>query len=321
LILTVTLNAAVDKTYRIERFTLDRVHRPTEWRIVAGGKGINLARVYQSLGGRALTTGFLGGYNGRFIARSLQEEGIAADFVKTREESRVCIAVVDPLSNTQTEINEIGPHVTPGEIRSLKKKFEKLVRSHSFDFVTLSGSIPPGTPDGIYAELIEIGKSAGMHCVLDASGEALKIGVHALPWMVKPNIFEMETLIGHPLRDDEEIAQAALSVMGTGIEVVCVTQGRRGCICASEKRLWKAIPPEVEFVSAVGSGDSLLGAFLWALSQGWDVSAAVTMGVSAGAANASVYGSGFCTAEQIFHLAKSVQLSELSVRMANVSDS
>jgi tagatose 6-phosphate kinase len=320
LILTVTLNAAVDKTYRVERFTLDRVHRPTEWRIVAGGKGINVARVYQSLGGKALATGFLGGYNGRFIARSLKEEGIAADFVRTQEESRVCIAVVDPLANTQTEINEIGPQVSPSEVKSLKRKFEKLVRSHPFDFVTLSGSIPPGVHDGIYAELIEIGKSAGMHCVLDASGDALKIGVHSLPWMVKPNLYEMQSLIGLPLANDEEIAQAALSVMGTGIEVVCVTQGRRGCICASEKRLWKAVPPEIEFVSAVGSGDSLLGAFLWALSQGWDVSAAVTMGVSAGAANASVYGAGFCTAEQIFQLAKSVQLRELSVRIANVSD-
>jgi 1-phosphofructokinase family hexose kinase len=320
LILTVTLNSAVDKTYRVERFMLDRVHRPTEWRIVAGGKGINVARVYQSLGGKALATGFLGGYNGRFIAQSLKEEGISADFVKTREESRVCIAVVDPLSNTQTEINENGPNVTPGEVKALKKTFERLVRTHSFDFVTLSGSIPPGVPAGIYAELIEIGKSAGMHCVLDASGDALKIGLHSLPWMVKPNIFEMETLVNHPLRDEQEIAEAALMIMGTGIEVVCVTQGKYGCICASEKRLWKAVPPKIEFVSAVGSGDSLLGAFLWALSQGWDVSAAVTMGVSAGAANASVYGAGFCSAEQIFQLARSVQLKELSARMANVSD-
>jgi hypothetical protein len=120
LILTVTPNAAVDKTYTVENFTIDRVHRPASWRIVAGGKGINVARVYAELGGDAMATGFLGGHNGDFIRESLRTEGMKHDMVHTAGESRVCIAVLDPVNKTQTELNEVGPEISREEVDLLK---------------------------------------------------------------------------------------------------------------------------------------------------------------------------------------------------------
>ncbi len=309
MILTVTLNAAIDKTYRVERFSLDRVHRPDEWRIAAGGKGINVARVFQALGGNATATGFLGGFNGRFIADSLKSEGIQADFVRTRNESRVCIAIVDPIALTQTEVNESGPEISSSEVRKLKRTFERLIKDRDWSFVTLSGSIPPGVPSSIYADLIDIARSTGTRAVLDASGEALRLGVGAVPWMLKPNIHELSYLIGQELREFTEAENAAREILKSGVDVIVVTGGKDGCICVVRDQVWRAKPPQVPFVSAVGSGDSFLGGFLRTVELDRPMEEALRIGTAAGAANAASYGAGFVTSKQIIDLTERVVIT------------
>lgn len=118
-LLTVTLNAAVDKLYTIPGFAIDRVHRPAGMQVFAGGKGINVARVYKRMGGEVRATGFLGGQNGEYIRQSLRSEDIDGDFVTVASESRVCTAIIDPITGTQTELNEIGPEITPEECSAL----------------------------------------------------------------------------------------------------------------------------------------------------------------------------------------------------------
>lgn len=312
MIITVTLNAAVDKTYRIEHFVLDRVHRPAESRTVAGGKGINVARVYQALGGRAMTTGFLGGYNGRFIARALGKEGIHSRFVRTREESRVCIAVVDPSNGTQTEVNENGPRIATRELSAFRALYADLLRQERPACCVLSGSAPPGVPDTIYADLINIARECNVRCVLDASGAPLAAGLRAVPWMAKPNIHELSEWCGEEVRDRKRIVQIADGILQTGVEIVVVTMGQDGCICVTRDESWFASPPVVRFVSAVGSGDSLVGAMLWAMAKGESLAESLRMGVAAGAANATVYGAGFCTRRQIDEAARGVNLERLS---------
>jgi tagatose 6-phosphate kinase len=312
LILTVTLNAAVDKTYRVSNFTLDRVHRTAEWRDAAGGKGINVARVHRTLGGEAVATGFLGGFNGRFIRSAITSEGLEGRFVRTAEESRVCIAIVDPVTHTQTEVNEVGPRVTAAEVAALKRKFERLLGERTFDFAVLSGSIPPGVPSDVYHDLIGAAKRRSVRVVLDTSGEPLRIGFEARPWMLKPNAYEMAVLGGELDGDDASIERAAQSLLGTGVEVVCVSQGRRGCVAVTAGESWKAVPPEIEFVSAVGSGDSFLGAFLQGTLGGRSFAESVRLAVGAGAANAAVYGSGFCTREAICGLAERVEMLRMT---------
>lgn len=311
MILTVTLNAAVDKTYRIEGFQVDRVHRPSEWRVEAGGKGVNVARVYHTLGGAPLATGLLGGYNGRFVAEALRREGIEARFVATREESRVCIAVVDPASATQTEINEPGPLVRPVELRRFLALFDRLLAERSPRYVALSGSVPPGVPTDVYADLARRVARSGARCVLDASGDPLKAGATARPWMVKPNRFELSALTGRPLSGVREFARAACELVESGVGVAAVTLGAEGCVLAAEDGVWLATPPEVPFVSAVGSGDSFVGAFVYALEQGCSMPEALRMGVGAGTANATVYGSGFCSADSILEVASRVRVRRL----------
>ncbi|MCS7309254.1 MAG: 1-phosphofructokinase [Armatimonadetes bacterium] len=311
-VLTVTLNAAVDKTYRVEGFCLDRVFRVEAGRVVAGGKGINVARVLHTLGVPVVATGFLGGHNGAFILDSLQQEGIPGDFVWTRGESRVCLAVIDPIAGTQTELNEIGPEIHPDEVSALEQKLEQILPR--FAYVTLSGSAPPGVPADFYACAIRLGQRAGVRVVLDSSGDLLKHGVDAVPWMVKPNRAELAALFGGEPADVREAIEMARQLRARGIEVVVVTLGRQGAVWVSAEGEWFAQPPEVEFVSAVGSGDSMLAAMLYATILGMLPPEVLRWGVAAGAANAAVFGAGFCTRQQIEALLPRVVVQRATAR-------
>lgn len=311
MILTVTLNAAVDKTFMIPGFSVDRVHRPTQWRVTAGGKGVNVARVYAILGGSPFATGLLGGANGRLILRSLQEQCIPADFVRVSEEARECIAIIDPQTGAQTEINEAGPTVRPPEVKRFLRKYEQLLDAHNFRWVVLSGSIPPGTPADIYRTLISSAKRRGVECVLDSSGQPLALGVDAVPWMVKPNIRELEAWARRNLQSTEEVLEAGGSLREKGIEIVAITMGEQGAIAMSSDGAWRAIAPPVAFVSAVGSGDAFVAAFLWSMEQGMDVASALSMGVAAGSANAATFGAGFIDRSEVERLAALVEVERL----------
>ena len=310
MILTVTLNAAVDKTYTVENFTIDRVHRPSSWRIVPGGKGVNVARVYRELGGEAIATGFIGGHNGDYILQGMRAEGLKSDFVRTDGESRVCIAILDPIGKTQTELNEVGPVVTDEEVQRLKLKFESLVPG--MQYVVLSGSTPPGVPDGIYRDLIGLGRHYGVPCILDTSGAPLAGGLEAGPFMAKPNVHELSAIVGRQLGTIEEATEAACELNHRGVEVVIVTLGRDGALATASDGVWRAKPPEIPFVSAVGSGDALAAAFVYVLATGGTVPEALRFGVGAGAANAMTFGAGFCRREDIEQLAEQTEITELA---------
>ena len=309
MVLTVTLNASIDKTYTVESFAVDRINRPTECRTVPGGKGINVARVLKELGRDALATGFVGGSIGDAILRGLDSEGIKHDFVRVQEESRLCIKVMDPLSGTQTEINEPGPTISPEELDLMRAKVAELVPGK--DFLVLSGHCPPGVPAGFYAELIEIAGRAGVRSALDASGEHLAEGIKASPYLVKPNVAELSQLLGHELYTLEEISGAAKSLKQYGVRITAVTMGRSGAMVTDGVQAWQAVPPEIRFASAVGSGDSFLAAFLDELLEGKSLADALTWATAAGAANATSYGAGFCSKSSIMEMRQGVTLTKI----------
>lgn len=292
----------MDKTYTVENFAIDRVHRPSSWRVVPGGKGINVARVYRELGGEPVATGLLGGHNGDYIREGLRAEGLRSDFVRIEGESRVCIAILDPVSKTQTELNEVGPDVTQSEVDRFKIKFESLVQG--MQYVILSGSAPPGVTDDIYRELIEMARSYGVPSFLDTSGQALSRGLLARPLVVKPNVNELSAVVGGHLGTVEEVLDAARDVHARGIEMVIVTMGRDGALAVTQRGAWRARPPEIPFVSAVGSGDAFAAAFVYMIGKGATVQEALRLGVAAGAANAMTFGAGFCKRDDILRLAE-----------------
>ena len=310
MILTITPNAAIDKTYTVESFGLDRVHRPSDSKTVPGGKGINVVRVLNELEHKGLITGFIGGKNGDSIIEGLDEEGLAHDFIRVNDESRLCIAVMDPVNGTQTEINENGPVISTGDLERMYAKIRDLVRG--MEYVVMCGSVPPGVPDDFYARVIEIAREAGVRAVLDSSGDQLTAAVQASPYIVKPNVNELSQLVGTELFTHEEILGAANSLKRYGIELIAVTMGRSGALVTDGVQAWKAVPPEIQFASAVGSGDSFLAAFLDSLSKETSLSEALVWGTAAGAANATSYGAGFCSKECIIEMKQGVTLTKIN---------
>ena len=309
MILTVTPNAGIDKTYTIDGFGLDRVHRPTECRAVPGGKGINVVRVLKELGRAGLATGFVGGRTGDAILEGLDAEAIRHDFVPIREESRLCIAIIDPNSGTQTEVNEIGPQIAPDEVKRILDKIPGLLRGA--EFVVLCGNTPPGVPTSFYGDIIRMAAGAGVKSVLDTSGEQLRESIEAGPFMVKPNTAELSQLAGHELLTLEEISRAAKSLKQYGVQITAVSMGRSGAMVTDGVQAWQATPPEIQFASAVGSGDSFVAAFLDSMLDGESVASALAAGTAAGAANATTYGAGFCSKDSIIELRQGVVLAKI----------
>ncbi|MHB1458010.1 MAG: 1-phosphofructokinase [Armatimonadota bacterium] len=309
LILTVTLNSTIDKTYIVDNFRVDRIHQAQSLTIIPGGKGINVGRVFNELGGRAFLTGFAGGHNGDFISENTQAESLASDFIRVSGESRTCVKIVDPINKTQTEISELGPFITQDEIERFHLKFESLVLG--MDYVVLSGSIPPGVSDDIYRELIEIAHRYDVKCMLDASGTPLAEGIKARPSIIKPNVHELSELVGKQLDTVEEAVKAAKKILAEGIDVVIVTFGRDGAIVVTSDEVWRATPPTITYVSAVGSGDSFGAGFIYALIEGKSMADALRLGTAAGAANAGTPSSGMCRKEDILLCVDQTVLSAL----------
>src|SRR5690349_7429773 len=177
MILTVTLNAAIDRTVAVPNFRLGHRHRSVESRTVAGGKGINVARALNLLGRPVIATGFVGGPKGTRVLEQLNEESVLTDFVRIASETRVNLAVIDPTSGEQTEINERGPAVSSDEVKRLFERIAYLAGGASL--CVLAGSVPPGAGDDFYARLVEDLARRGVPVVLDAEGEAMLAGVRA----------------------------------------------------------------------------------------------------------------------------------------------
>lgn len=315
MILTITPNAAVDKTYTVAGFQLDRVNRPQATATVAGGKGINVARVYQTLGGKAACTGFLGGLNGRIVANALQDEQISQAFVRVKGETRLCIAVIDPTIGTQTEVNEAGHEISRRAEQALIRRVESLLSQHRFQFVVCSGSLPPGASPDLYAELIARAKHEGVRTVLDSSGDALRIGLDAQPYLAKPNRAELASA-GFRAETEGELLAAAQNLVREKVEVLALTLGADGALLLTRDggKALRAYAPKIEFASAVASGDSFLAAYLWAWLKGerpGNHEDALRLAVGAGAANAAVIGAGFCTREAIFACAAQTRIELL----------
>ncbi|MFL5734920.1 MAG: 1-phosphofructokinase family hexose kinase [Chloroflexia bacterium] len=180
MILCINANAAIDKTVVVNGFVLNAIQRPESVLALPGGKGANCAKGLKQLGGLPVVSGWVGGFNGRFIEEGLQQEGIDTAFVYVEAESRTCLSILDPTGGTLTEIYERGEPIPAGKVEELKAVFRSLVGPGArCEAVTLSGSLPPGVPDDFYGQLIGIARAERVRVFLDSSGEALKKGFEA----------------------------------------------------------------------------------------------------------------------------------------------
>ena len=265
MITTVTLNPSIDKAYYLEKpMVPGTVMRVRETINNAGGKGINVAKNVKLCGAEVVATGFLGGFNGQYLEYLLAEKGIATSFTAVQAETRSCINVLES-QYTSTEFLEAGAAIQASEVEAFLQNFQGLLARTQV--VTISGSLPAGVPDDIYARLIEMTKEAGKQVILDSSGAAFKKGLEAKPTLIKPNEDEIAAYFGLSLETEEDILFHAKKFLEQGIDYVVVSLGGRGAILIHGQKVYHGIPPKIQPVNTVGCGESMVAALTVGLSQ------------------------------------------------------
>ena len=312
MIITVTLNAALDRSLSVPIFKLGHRHRSSDVLVLAGGKGINIARALKRLDVPVVATGLAGGRTGTRIVEELTEEAILNDFVRIRDESRTSTAVVDPTAGSYTEINEWGPKVSEDELEILLDKLRYL--SQGAAAVVFAGSLPRGVDEGFYADAVREMTRLGARVVLDAEGEPLRRGIEAEPWLVSPNQHEAEQLVGQELEDDDDFVMALDTIADMGARNVQITM-ERGCFALVREerhvRRYHVRAPQLEPVSVVGAGDVFLARWLAANEEGSPPEESLRLAVAAGSASILEVGAGRFDPREAARLVSQVEVHEL----------
>ncbi|MHB0866971.1 MAG: 1-phosphofructokinase family hexose kinase [Thermoleophilia bacterium] len=316
MIVTVTLNAALDRTLTVPNFQAGFRHRASESLTLPGGKGVNIARALKSLGQPVIATGLAGGKTGLRIVEDLTAEGILNDFVRIRGESRTSTAIIDPTSNTQTEVNEYGPVVTARELHAFMEKFTYIAKGA--DVVILAGSLPRKVKESFYREIIGALAATDVLTVLDTAGEPLRMAIKSGPWIVSPNAFEAEALIGHEFGDDEDFFHAAkqLTRLGAGSGIITNPSGCYAYLPDDENKntVYKVQIPPLDPISTVGSGDAFMAGFVSARISGKSNADCLRQAVACGAANTQKYGAGIFDPHDVKRLYTKTKVEERTIQ-------
>ncbi|MDR0324591.1 MAG: 1-phosphofructokinase family hexose kinase [Oscillospiraceae bacterium] len=283
MVVTVTLNPAIDVTARADSLCLGETNRLSQSTVNAGGKGINAARMVRVLGGETLAIGFYGGASGELLLRLLQDDGLPHEFIRVPGETRVNMKVIDA-SGDMTELNGPGGAVGGEGYRAMGELLKRLAAPEAI-FV-LSGSLPPDAEPGWYGEAIRMLKGAGAKTLLDTSGEALRLGAMATPYVVKPNRDEMPMI-------DRSVRYGLLAN----------SLGADGARFYANGREWHIPALPVEVVSPAGAGDCMTGALAYALDKGLPVEEAALLSMAAAAAAVMTPGT-LCPAPELIHQCK-----------------
>src|SRR2546425_348264 len=265
-IATVTLNPAIDQTVRVDNFRPNRVNRALAIKFDASGKGVNVASLLADYGYDTAVTGYLGQANVDIFEQFFASKSIDDRFVRIPGNTRINVKVVDEINQQTTDINMPGQPPPHEAMSTLLETIEQL--ANSCDWFVLSGSLPPDVPVAIYATIITQLKRQKKHIILDTSDKALREGIQAGPTIVKPNIDELQPLIGHPLTSEAEIQQAAYQFLNEDIELVVVSMGRQGAMLVEQATTLIATPPEVPVKKTFGAGDAMVAGLVTAQIQG-----------------------------------------------------
>jgi len=312
-ILTVTMNVALDRSLRVPNFQVGHRHRASEAFAQAGGKGVNVARALKHLDLPVVATGLAGGRTGTRVVEELTSEGILNDFVRISEESRTSTMVIDETGGTSTEVYERGPRVAADELSMLLEKIAYLARGA--DLVVFAGSLPRGVDDGFYGEAIRECNRRRVRAVLDAEGQALRLGVEAEPWLVSPNQREAESLVGQEFHDDEDFLMALDAIAELGARNVLIGHGAGGYLLdRAERRTLRytaTIPPVEAVTQETGAGDAMLAGYLAACVAEGSAEVALRRAVAVGAAATLAVGGGHFDRREAQRLEAAVSIDAL----------
>jgi 1-phosphofructokinase/tagatose 6-phosphate kinase len=312
-ILTVTLNVALDRTVAVPRMALGNRHRVVDTRRAAGGKGVHIARALKCLGEPVIATGFAAGPTGARIRELLDAEQVLHDFVEVAGDSRTNLSVVDPTSGEQTEINERGPQVTAADLERFKERL--LYLAGGAEICVIAGSLPPSAEADHYADLIADLRSVGVPTLLDTDGEPMRVGLRAQPAVVVPNVGEAEEAVGYEFTEPEDLNTALADLVGMGAEEAIVTTAS-GCVAlvgeGHAKHLFEASIEPLATVASVGSGDAFLAGFVTARRAERSIEDCLAYGVACGAESTQHLGAGSLSSSEAAKLVGRVSVNRLN---------
>lgn len=301
MIYTVTFSPSIDYIPYISNFELGQLNRSTAVSYYPGGKGINISRVLSGLRCETTALGFVGGFTGKFIEDFLTDEEVNHQFIYLREATRINMKIK---SEIETDLNGPAPSLTAQNEADLRAYLEDVLNEK--DWVVVSGTIPPSIPDTFFQFLQQLCQTTKANWILDTSGPRLKELLAYQPYMIKPNEHELADLVGEEITNLEDALKYAEQIVQQGIEIVVVSLGGAGAICATENNRMIAKAPKGKVVNTVGSGDSLVAGILSQIVSENTLEEAFTYGVAAGSATA--FTEDLCTFEQIEDLVKEVAI-------------
>lgn len=284
MVLTVTLNPAVDKTCRLNELLLGQVNRLQSVMSVAGGKGVNVTKILRQFEYPVTAMGFIGGYTGQLIQERLTEMGAECHFTYIDQATRVSTNILAD-NGYVTEVLEPGPVISKDELSRFLSEYKRQLQR--VDMVVLSGSIPQGVPEDIYETLTILAKEAGCKVFLDTSGEALKKAVKAKPYLLKPNKKELEYLVERKLTNTEEIKEQIKKLLDSGVEKVIVSLGSKGFVYGDREGIIAQKPVKVKAVNTVACGDCLVASFCMSEMEDTDRMQAIYKAAALAASNAT----------------------------------
>ncbi len=309
-ILTITLNPAVDVRYSIDNFSFGNVNRTKEIEKNAGGKGINVSRIINILGGDVLATGIIGGFTGQLFLKKLNKNFIKNDFLITDYETRTCVAIVAKNIEGITEILEAGD----GDFEvsnHFKDKFLNILKDKTIKIICASGSLLKGIDPLLYNYLIEESHKQGIKFILDTSGKTLLSGIRAKPFLIKPNKEELEFVLNKKLETEVDIINAAKDLISRGAENVIVTLGSNGALFITADKIYRGTFPKVIVKNTVGSGDSTVGGFAYALSQDKPLVECFKLGLGCGTTNAMLDSTGTIDLKTLNDILLEIKIEEI----------
>ena len=306
-ILTLTLNPALDLTVQLARLDAGQVNRSDAMYTHAAGKGVNVAQVLADLGHQLTVSGFLGENNPQAFDLLFAQRGFVDAFIRVPGDTRSNIKLAEG-DGRITDINGPGPEVSEAAQQALLERLEQIAPGH--DAVVVAGSLPRGISADWFRQLLEQLKAQGLKVALDSSGEALRAGLQAAPWLVKPNTEELGEVLGLAVDNPAQQRAAAERLLAAGVEHVVVSAGEQGVSWFRRDLAVHACPPKVRVASTVGAGDSLVAGMVHGLLQGEAPAQTLIRATAIAAQAVTQVGFGIRDREQLERLEAAVQLTE-----------
>lgn len=312
MIVTVTLNPSLDEWVTLPRLRPGALNRATDFARYPGGKGINVSRVAHELGHPTLAIALAGGMDGRILGTLLRQARIPHRLIDVPGSTRNNYQLFSSATRELTQINSPGPQVSSSHVSEVAQLLRRSCSQTAC--AVFSGSLPPGAAAQTYQWLIREACGKAL-TVLDASGDALRQGLRARPWLIKPNREEAEELLGARLRTPKQVVRGAMRLLARGPSIVIISLGAEGAVLADREsgQTLRAVPPKVRADSAVGAGDSLVAGFVIGWLKTRSLTEALRLGIACGAATAMTPGTELCHRADVRRLLPQVTVTQVEV--------